>query len=101
MDNANVIDMQVFLNGLAEANPNYDIEKIRIAYLYAEEIHSGQFRKSGEAYISHPIAVANIVASLELDTDSICAALLHDTIEDHPEKATLQDIKQRFGQDFK
>jgi len=91
--------MQSFLDGLAEANPNYDIEKIRIAYLYAEEIHSGQFRKSGEAYISHPIAVANIVASLELDTDSVCAALLHDTIEDHPEKANLQDIKQRFGQD--
>ena len=99
MNNKNIIDLQAFLTGLAELNPNYDIEKIRIAYLYAEEIHSGQFRKSGEAYISHPIEVANIVASLELDTDSICAALLHDTIEDHPEKASLQDIKQRFGQD--
>ncbi len=90
-------DMEKFLNNLSNLNPNYDIEKIRIAYLYAEEIHSGQFRKSGEAYISHPIEVANIVASLELDTDSICAALLHDTIEDHPEKASLADIKQRFG----
>jgi GTP pyrophosphokinase len=89
--------MQDFLNELSEMNSAYDIEKIRIAYLYADEIHSGQFRKSGEAYISHPISVAKIVASLELDTDSICAALLHDTIEDHPDKVTLADIKQRFG----
>ena len=92
-----ITQIDVFLNNLLKINQNYDIEKIRIAYLYAEEIHSGQFRKSGEAYISHPLEVANIVASLELDTDSICAALLHDTIEDHPEKATLSDIKQRFG----
>ncbi len=92
-------DMQKFLDFLGEKNPNYDIEKIRIAYLYAEEIHQGQFRKSGEAYISHPVEVASIVASLELDTDSICAALLHDTIEDHPEKASLADIRQRFGGD--
>lgn len=99
MDKINTTDIQSFIESLKKANYSYDTEKIRIAYLYAEEIHSGQFRKSGEAYISHPLAVANIVASLELDTDSICAALLHDTIEDHPDKVTLQDIKQRFGQD--
>ncbi len=97
MSNTSVVEMEKFLSDLLSINPNYDIEKIKIAYMYAEEIHSGQFRKSGEAYISHPVAVATIVASLELDTDSICAALLHDTIEDHPEKTTLADIKQRFG----
>ncbi len=93
------VNMQNFLDELYQKNSSYDIEKIKNAYLYAEEIHSGQFRKSGEAYISHPVSVALIVASLELDTDSICAALLHDTIEDHPEKANLPDIKQRFGEE--
>ncbi len=76
----------------------YDIRKIEKAYEYAKEMHSGQFRKSGEEYISHPIAVAEIVTSLNLDTDSVCAALLHDTVEDRPEKATLADIKQQFGE---
>ena len=76
----------------------YDIRKIEKAYEYAKEMHKGQFRKSGEEYISHPIAVAEIVTSLNLDTDSVCAALLHDTVEDRPDKATLDDIKEEFGQ---
>ena len=59
----------------------YDLEKIQRAYDYANALHDGQFRASGEPYISHPLAVAEIVAGLELDTDSICAALLHDTVE--------------------
>ena len=92
------VNMQDFLNELSQKNPNYDIEKIKSAYVYAEEIHQGQFRKSGEAYISHPVSVALIVASLELDGDSICAALLHDTVEDQPDKTSLDEIKQKFGQ---
>ncbi|NLK39578.1 MAG: bifunctional (p)ppGpp synthetase/guanosine-3',5'-bis(diphosphate) 3'-pyrophosphohydrolase [Clostridiales bacterium] len=76
----------------------YNIEKIKSAYLYAKKVHDGQFRNSGEAYISHPIAVAEIVAGLELDTDSICAALLHDTIEDARDKLDLSDIKKHFGE---
>ena len=51
----------------------YDIDKIKRAYEYAYDLHEGQFRASGEPYISHPVAVAEIVAGLELDTDSICA----------------------------
>ncbi len=97
MDNTTV-NMQDFLDELSQKNPNYDIEKIKTAYIYAEEIHQGQFRKSGEAYISHPVSVALIVASLELDSDSICAALLHDTIEDQPDKTSLNEIRQKFGQ---
>lgn len=97
MDITNV-NMQDFLAELTQKNPNYDIEKIKSAYIYAEKIHQGQFRKSGEAYISHPVSVALIVASLELDGDSICAALLHDTIEDQPDKTSLEEIKQKFGQ---
>ena len=77
----------------------YDLEKIQSAMEYASALHEGQFRVSGEPYISHPIAVAEIVASLELDTDSICAALLHDTVEDCSEKTDLKEIEKRFGAD--
>lgn len=84
---------------LRESEKNYDIEKIQQAYEYAAKLHEGQFRQSGEAYIYHPIAVAEIVASLGLDTDSICAALLHDAVEDCSDKTDLTEIKKRFGED--
>lgn len=75
----------------------YNIDKIKKAYEYAKELHSGQFRKSGEEYINHPLAVAEIVAGLGLDTDSVCAALLHDTVEDCSEKTDLDKIRKLFG----
>ena len=77
----------------------YDLEKIQNAYDYAASLHEGQFRASGEPYISHPLAVAEIVAGLELDTDSICAALLHDTVEDCSDKTDLKEIQKLFGGD--
>lgn len=76
---------------------NYNLEKILRAYCYANAMHEGQFRDSGEPYISHPLAVAEIVAGLELDTDSICAALLHDTVEDCSDKTNLGEIEKLFG----
>lgn len=84
---------------LRATGKKYDLEKINEAYLYAKEMHEGQSRASGEPYISHPIAVAEIVAGLELDTDSICAALLHDTVEDCSDKTDLKEIEKRFGAD--
>ena len=75
----------------------YDLEKIQQAYEYAAALHEGQFRASGEPYISHPLAVAEIVAGLELDTDSICAALLHDTVEDCADKTDIKEIQKLFG----
>ena len=78
---------------------NYNIAKITTAYEYAAMLHEGQWRKSGDAYISHPIAVAEIVATLGLDSDSICAALLHDTVEDCADKTNLKEIEKRFGKD--
>ena len=78
---------------------NYDLEKINKAYVYSAKLHEGQFRQSGEPYISHPVAVATIVAELGLDTDSICAALLHDTVEDCADKTDLNTIAQSFGKD--
>ena len=75
----------------------YDIEKIRKAGEYAARLHEGQFRVSGEPYVSHPIAVAEIVIDLGLDDNSICAALLHDTVEDCPDKTNLKEIEKLFG----
>ncbi len=84
---------------IGSTEKRYDVEKIKSAFLYARELHEGQFRVSGEPYICHPVAVAEIVASLELDTDSICAALLHDTIEDCGDKTSIDEVRSRFGDD--
>lgn len=85
-------------NELLKARTKYDIEAIEKAYKYAEMLHDGQFRKSGEPYICHPLSVASIVVGLELDNDSVCAALLHDTLEDCKEKTSDEEIKRLFGQ---
>ena len=92
--------LQPLLDIIGNTDKNYDIEKIKKAYLYAYELHAGQFRQSGEPYISHPVAVAVIVAELGLDTDSICAALLHDTVEDCADKTSLEIITKMFGKDI-
>jgi GTP pyrophosphokinase len=76
---------------------SYDYEKINRAFDYAAKLHEGQFRQSGEPYVSHPVAVATIVAQLGLDTDSICAALIHDTVEDCADKTNLATIESMFG----
>lgn len=58
------------------------ISRVKRAYYYAEQAHSGQYRRSGEPYITHPLAVANILASIHMDHQSLMAAMLHDVIED-------------------
>ncbi|WP_052155196.1 bifunctional (p)ppGpp synthetase/guanosine-3',5'-bis(diphosphate) 3'-pyrophosphohydrolase [Thermus sp. 2.9] len=70
-------------------------EKVREAYLFAEEAHRGQVRKSGEPYITHPVAVAEILASLRMDADTVAAGLLHDTLEDCGVAA--EELERRFG----
>ncbi len=94
-----VFDCTRLLGILRVAGKKYDLEKVERAYEYANELHCGQFRQSGEPYISHPLAVAEIVAGLGLDTDSVCAALLHDTVEDCSDKVDLRDIEKKFGED--
>ncbi len=81
---------------VASYTPNLDTKRLFDAFTYADSAHHGQLRKSGEPYIIHPIAVAEIVADLELDTDSVIAALLHDCIEDT--ETTHQEIAKRFGE---
>ena len=75
--------------------PAADMEVIERAYRYADEKHKNQLRKSGEPYIIHPIAVAEIVAEIGLDTDAIAAALLHDCLEDTD--ASFEEISRLFG----
>ncbi len=94
-----VFDCTRLLDILSVAGKKYDLDKVKRAYEYANELHCGQFRQSGEPYISHPLAVAEIVAGLGLDTDSVCAALLHDTVEDCSDKVDLRDIEKKFGTD--
>ncbi len=77
------------------AHPDADVGKIRAAFEYANEHHGPQLRKSGEPYIIHPIAVAEIINELDLDRDSIIAALLHDCIEDTD--STHDEIGRMFG----
>jgi len=72
-----------------------DIERVREAYRFADSAHLGQFRASGEPYISHPIAVTEICAGWKLDADSLMAALLHDVIED--QGIAKQELAEKFG----
>ncbi|MBR6514000.1 MAG: bifunctional (p)ppGpp synthetase/guanosine-3',5'-bis(diphosphate) 3'-pyrophosphohydrolase [Clostridia bacterium] len=87
------------LSALEKTGKKYDFDKIKKAYLHAAEFHEGQFRQSGEPFVYHPIAVAEIVATLELDTDSICAALLHDTVEDCGDKVDVGQIRREYGEE--
>ena len=80
---------------IKEYNPALDTQRLFSAFTYADNAHAGQLRKDGSPYITHPLAVAEIVAELELDTDSIIAALLHDCIEDTG--ATHEEIAKLFG----
>ncbi|WP_226053048.1 bifunctional GTP diphosphokinase/guanosine-3',5'-bis pyrophosphate 3'-pyrophosphohydrolase [Dickeya chrysanthemi] len=75
--------------------PEDQIKRLKQAYLVARDAHEGQTRSSGEPYITHPVAVACILAEMRLDYETLMAALLHDVIEDTP--ATYQDMEQLFG----
>jgi GTP pyrophosphokinase len=83
------------LDKIEEYNPGGDSNIIDRAYIYSARVHEGQVRLSGEPYLSHPLEVANILADMRLDVESIAAALLHDVIEDTP--ATKEDIEEMFG----
>ena len=92
-------DISKILAVVENSEKNYDIDKIKKAYLYAKKLHEGQTRVSGEPYITHPVAVAEIVTGLGLDTDSICAAFLHDVIEDCSDRTNIDEIKRLFGEE--
>lgn len=88
------MNIEILLKEVEKYNKK-DIEKVRKAYEFADILHKGQYRQSGEPYITHPLNVALILAKMNADTDTLCAALLHDTLEDT--SATKDDIKYFFN----
>ncbi|GAA0215886.1 RelA/SpoT family protein [Selenomonas dianae] len=89
------VTITMILDKVRSYQADADLEKIKRAYEYAEKAHSGQVRISGDAYIIHPLNVAYILTGLHLDDETICAALLHDVVEDTC--ATLEEMEARFG----
>ena len=87
--------------GLKEQLENYltteQIQDVERSYLYAKQAHEGQMRSSGEPYITHPVAVAHILSDINLDHQTIMAALMHDVIEDTG--VSREDLATRFGED--
>jgi guanosine-3',5'-bis(diphosphate) 3'-pyrophosphohydrolase len=81
----------------AESTLQIDRDKVERAFVYACEHHADQRRKSGEEFIIHPVGVAKICAGMRLDTETLCAALLHDTVEDT--SASLEDVRETFGEE--
>ncbi|MFE9926962.1 RelA/SpoT family protein [Streptomyces sp. NPDC005774] len=78
-------------------HPDADLDPLRRAYLLAESSHRGQMRKSGEPYITHPLAVTLILAELGAETTTLTASLLHDTVEDT--EVTLDQVREQFGEE--
>lgn len=95
MNDECTIDM--LIQKILTDDKQYDLSKIITAYEFAAKAHEGQKRSSGQPYIIHPLAVAYILLELGMDTDTICAAMLHDVVEDT--HVTLEEVKKRFGQD--
>jgi GTP pyrophosphokinase len=83
------------LDSVLETNPQADLDLIDKAYIYSAKVHAGQVRLNGEPYLSHPLAVAAILADMRLDPVSISAGLLHDVVEDT--HATEEEIREVFG----
>lgn len=88
-------ELQELINKIKGYAQNAEIDLVEKAYYFGKKAHEGQFRKSKEPYFTHPIAVANILASMELDIQTISAGLLHDVVEDTD--YTYEDIKREFS----
>ncbi len=90
--------LEPLLRAVRATHPRADLSLIERAYATAEEAHRGQTRKSGDAYITHPLAVASILAELGMTPSTIAAALLHDTVEDT--SYSLQQLRKDFGEEI-
>ncbi len=88
-------EIQELINNIRKYAKDADISLVEKAYCFGKKAHKGQYRKSGEPYFIHPIAVANILSEMELDIETIIAGLLHDVVEDT--EYTYEDIKREFG----
>lgn len=91
------MNLEGYLGKIKHYAPYLNIERIEAAYTFGEKAHSGQLRKDGTAFFNHPVSVSLILAELEMDEDTIIAALLHDTVEDTD--VTLAEVEKLFGKD--
>jgi len=89
--------LDALLKTIRSYNPKADVKELQRAFAFAERSHEGQKRLTGEDFISHPLAVATILAELHLDTTSVVAALLHDVVEDT--SVSLDELQGEFGPD--
>ena len=89
-----MIELEDLVKLIEVYNPD-EVDIVKKAYYFAEELHKGQVRQSGEPYISHPLNVAFILAEMHADRDTVCAGLLHDTLEDT--ETTKEMIAQEFN----
>lgn len=90
--------LEPLLNAVRQSHPKADVSVIERAYAVAERAHEGQMRKSGDAYITHPLAVTTILAELGMTPPTLAAALLHDTVEDTD--YGLDDLRRDFGDEI-
>ncbi len=90
-----MVRINEIIDAIKEYHPQADVGAVMKAYVFSAKVHAGQLRKSGEPYLSHPLAVASLMAEMHLDVASICAALLHDTVEDTT--ATKEQIQELLG----
>ncbi len=93
-----VLRLEDIVDKVQRYHPDADVDLVRRAYIFSAKAHQGQMRMSGETYLNHPIEVAGILADLNLDTSTVAAGLLHDTLEDTP--STLEEIKTVFGDEI-
>jgi guanosine-3',5'-bis(diphosphate) 3'-pyrophosphohydrolase len=92
-----MVRINEIIDRVKEYHPGADVTVIMKAYVYSAKVHAGQIRKSGEPYLSHPLAVAALLADMHLDVASICSGLLHDAVEDTD--ASLEDISRLLGEE--
>lgn len=95
-EEANIVTIEELIDKVKEYNPSCNEELILKAYNKAAKAHEGQKRLSGEDYILHPLNVAKILTTLEMDDEAICAALMHDVVEDT--SVTYEEMKEEFGE---
>jgi len=92
---ATIDNIDSLADGLSNYLGNDQVNSVRRAYFYAQQAHDGQFRRSGDPYVTHPLAVASILSEMHMDHQSLMAAMLHDVIEDTG--ITKTAIKSQFG----
>ena len=92
------MSLEPILRNIRTYHPGADLGLVQRAYEFAARAHEGQMRQSGDPYVTHPLSVAGIITQLKLDVPSVCAGLLHDSVEDT--STTIEELTDKFGQEI-